>query len=586
MGSKIHKQKIQDAAETPFNNAVNGFLASESQTAIEETIINLFRTIYVDKNGNDTTGTGKPNRPYLTINKAISMVVSPGISNPWTILVSPGVYLESPITLPTYVRLQGSGDETTIIQASNPNAHLITVSDQSHVANCLLTGATGTGYALIYYQSDTGSDSVNVTIEQCRFGAADILVWANAHNAANAIFVNSCYIDGGYSFNKGFLATTTGSGVGRIVIRGTSTNSLTAPLPSYIAYASGANCEIVMNGNQFRSGTTTAGSCVQADNGAYLRLLSVNIKGFGTAIALFNNGSAPTIRADGLVMDSNTKDIDILHADATGQIFGVWSCIKTFNAAKDLRLGVMCTDTGNFGVTATLRVRGFGTEPTVTTATNNGDLPLDKYSNYEQEIKGAGTPFTITLPDATTLDVGRRFQIYNATSNQIVVRTFGGVTLFTLSQTSVAEIILDTQLNAAGTWIQWQIFISSIAQGILNYNISSDTPFSTSVRNPSFDVITGFTVTPQAGTYLVLYNASIYYTTVPKGHWWAIFKAGVKVANTERQQDTAHSNQVMVDSTQGIITFSGSETCDVRVSCDNTGTITVNSRTLVLIRLG
>jgi hypothetical protein len=580
--------RIQVAGQVPFDNTSNKFASAEVQSALVE-LDGEFKksnTLIVDKAGNDTTGDGSLNHPYLTIAKALSMVASPGIGNPWKIIINPGIFSEAPLTLPAYTRLQGSGDETTIIEAANPNAHLITAGDQSHISNCLLTGATGSGYALIYYRSDTGSDAVNVTVEHCRFGAADILVWANANTVSNAVFVNSCYLDGGYSFNKGFLATTTGAGKGRVVIRGTSTNSLTAPLPAYIAYASGAGCEIVMNGNQFRSGTTTSGSCIQADNGGYLRLLSVNIKGFATAVTLLNNGAAPTIRAAGMVMDENTKDIDILHAGATGQIFGVWSCLKTFNVAPDLRLATMCTDTGNFGVTATMRIRGFGTEPTITASTLNGTLVLDKYSNYEQEITGSAAGFAVRLPVATTLDVGRRFEIYNASSVPVTVQKSDGTTLFVLSQTSIAQVILETKLSAVGTWIFYQIFISSIAQGILNYSVSSDTPFASSVRNPSYELITGMSVTPQAGTYRVDFNASTYYTTTPKTHWWAIFKAGVKVANTQRSQDTAHSNQTMVDATFGVITFDGTETCDVRISCDNTGTATVGSRTLALIRLG
>jgi hypothetical protein len=135
-------------------------------------------------------------------------------------------------------------------------------------------------------------------------------------------------------------------------------------------------------------------------------------------------------------------------------------------------------------------------------------------------------------------------------------------------------------------WVFFQVLASSVASGIINYSINSNVAFSTSVRNPSYDAIPGFSVTPQAGTYLCTYNASVFYTTTPKSHFFGFFKNGVLDSNTARSQDTAHSNQIMIDSTTGIISCSGSDVISVKVGCDNTGTITVNQRSMSLIRLG
>lgn len=134
-----------------------------------------------------------------------------------------------------------------------------------------------------------------------------------------------------------------------------------------------------------------------------------------------------------------------------------------------------------------------------------------------------------------------------------------------------------------------QAAIEEVSAGALTigfYNLSSSTAFSTSTRYTSFALITGFTLTPRSGQYAVLYNASVYYTTTPKAHYWQFYKAGSAVSTSLRSQDTAHSNQNMVDSSIDIISVNGSQAIDVRVACDNTGTLTVNQRSLVLIRLG
>lgn len=225
--------------------------------------------------------------------------------------------------------------------------------------------------------------------------------------------------------------------------------------------------------------------------------------------------------------------------------------------------------------------------PEITATTTSGTLTLINTSHSGQILTGTAAGYSVVLPDARTLENGLKWEIYNTSTQTVSIKDGVGTVIFVLAQSSVAYIYLQSNSTLAGTWISWQIFNTTpTASGIINYTLVSDVAFSSSVRNPSFDLITGFTLTPQSGTYLVLYNASVYYTTTPKSHWWAVYKAGVKVTNTERLQNTAHSNQTMVDSTIGVIAFNEAETCDVRVSCANTGTITVNSRSLTLIRLG
>lgn len=125
---------------------------------------------------------------------------------------------------------------------------------------------------------------------------------------------------------------------------------------------------------------------------------------------------------------------------------------------------------------------------------------------------------------------------------------------------------------------------AAIAGGISNYNIVSSTAFTTSSQTDV--VITGLTVTPASGTYAVWYNAESFYTTTPKSHWWSVYKAGAQIADSLRFQDTAHSNQNMADSTMTIVQVNGSQAIDVRVRCDTSGSLTVNQRSLLFIRLG
>lgn len=217
--------------------------------------------------------------------------------------------------------------------------------------------------------------------------------------------------------------------------------------------------------------------------------------------------------------------------------------------------------------------------------TLNGSYQLLPESPSSIVLTGNAAGFSILLPDCTLeTHQGHLHVIYNTTNSLINVKNAAGVLLFVLSQNAVAYGYLKIVGTIAGEWIWWQTLISGIASGLTNYNLVSATPFSTSSQT---DVaITGFTLTPQAGTYAIFYNASVYYTTTPKSHWWSIYKSGVQITDSERRQDTAHSNQTMVDSTMTITAVDGTQAIDVRVRCANTGVLTVNSRSLLIQRLG
>lgn len=229
-------------------------------------------------------------------------------------------------------------------------------------------------------------------------------------------------------------------------------------------------------------------------------------------------------------------------------------------------------------------VKALVRSPTVTATTAGGTLTMLAPANT-QLLTGTAAGFSVALPSALTLNTVVDLPIFNLSSQNVNIKDFGGNIIFTVSQSSICFAYLVDNSTANGQWVFWQSLINE-ATGIKNYNLTSTTPFTTSSRNPAFAIITGFTLTPVAGTYICLYNASVFYTTTPKFHRWAFYESGVQVADSLRQQDTAHSNQTMMDTTQAIIQVSGADTIDVRVACDNTGSLTVNARTMVLIRLG
>lgn len=223
-------------------------------------------------------------------------------------------------------------------------------------------------------------------------------------------------------------------------------------------------------------------------------------------------------------------------------------------------------------------------DPTVTAATASGTKTLTQADDTLQVITGTAIAgYSVVLPDATTLFNGRKFDIVNSNTLDIAVKDGTGALLFNLPTQSVAQLTLQSNSTSAGVWIQ--VVVSTVATGILNFKLTSSTPFTTTSTT---DVpITGFSITPSSGTYVAMYNADVLYTTTPRYHYYSYYVGGVKVTTSERRQITSRSNQGMSDSLLETFTVNGSQAVDVRVRTDvSGGSLTVNARTLVLIRLG
>lgn len=220
--------------------------------------------------------------------------------------------------------------------------------------------------------------------------------------------------------------------------------------------------------------------------------------------------------------------------------------------------------------------------PTYTTVSAS-TLTLTATSNSTQFFTGSTLGQVLRLPNATTLQKSHTYEVWNMSSTVVVLQNSSGGAITNLDAGAYARIILRDNVVATGPWDVFQVVTSSIAAGVVNYKLVSSVDFLTTSTTDV--IITGFTLTPMAGEYACFFNGSSYLTTTPKAHWWSFYKAGAKITDSERTQDTAHSNQTMVDSTITVASFNGSQTVDVRVRTSN-GSLTMKSRTILLTRLG
>ena len=128
----------------------------------------------------------------------------------------------------------------------------------------------------------------------------------------------------------------------------------------------------------------------------------------------------------------------------------------------------------------------------------------------------------------------------------------------------------------------------ALSVSILNYQQISASDTSTT-SSGSFVVINSMTITPAAGTWMVMFSTSGSGNQQNANMDIAIYKNGTIVADTLRKQGY-FSSQANADTkrniyTQSIVTTNGSEAIDVRYKV-SAGTFTIHERNLILVRVG
>ena len=224
--------------------------------------------------------------------------------------------------------------------------------------------------------------------------------------------------------------------------------------------------------------------------------------------------------------------------------------------------------------------------PVITTTPNtlNGTLTLTVSSSTVQEITGTNTGYSIKLPNATTLTNGWKFEFYNSGLTSIILRYNDSTSFFYIPPGAVALVLLESNTTTNGFWLRYGASLGT-ASGLLNYTLSSSTPFTYATGTADL-LITGMSLTPTQGTYFCTYQGGIVivgnntsvttsiHTTVQEAASVRVIASSVSTFNTTHM-------------TSAIIQFNGSEILEIKIGkSSNSNNVTVNSRNLVLLRLG
>jgi pectin methylesterase-like acyl-CoA thioesterase len=271
---------------------------------------------------------------YTTISAGITAAIalSPGVNNPVSIQVGPGIFIEPLLVVPSYVRILGTSGCTVIV----PNgAHdIVHLGVQSAIQFCVLTGAPS-GFAAIS-AIDTGTFSLitNCFIANCDIG---IQVITNASTAVCFAITNN--ITG--SFTTGINVNCTSGNLGQLNINGMSMTPTNNSVMNGLITS--GNCQvlataIILQGNNNGTAFNIAGSgmvdILSAVASSWTNFMNISGSGYshntnGAVVSSCTNGITASGTGNcvftGISFSSITNDQLVIGASVSGYYSGPYN---------------------------------------------------------------------------------------------------------------------------------------------------------------------------------------------------------------------------------------------------------------------
>ena len=441
------------------------------------------KMIYVAKYGNDITGDGSFNAPYLTLSKAIS--VANGIAsaiNPIIITLMGGIYVENnsagPLILTSNgISIVGDSASGVIISPNTPSNDLLLVTNTIRISNITFQSSSplATGISL-----SAGNLSTFINVRVINF-----LVSVSCSGGASASYgFNNClFINNGTALlnNNSFVECN------NCTIFGTS--SLVGPAVNTGVNTSGSSARLVLNGGLFG----VCDTAINTSNNATTTISAINFR--GNAFDIVQTGpSATVVSGCSFELTNSPSDIDI-------QVSGIGATAEIIScefSGKDLAgtpqgTGISISDN------ASVTISG-GTMHDYDTAISLG-APADVSSTilFAAGLSIRNTSTDILQQGSTTLN----FSAGTATSTKISINDPANVTLafFDLDSNNALNIGSETDQDttllqvdiASSDAIQFSYkssLYSTQAVGLENLTSNPTSWFITSNNNGNLDAIT------------------------------------------------------------------------------------------------
>jgi len=254
-----------------------------------------------------TVGSAGAMQTTIEAGVAHALEKSPSITNPITVLVQPGNYTENPIVIPSYVSIAGvDGSKTTLVEASNPNNIMFTMSLNSALNGIRLSGASGAnGVAIKSVAGSSESILIDISVRNCMKA-----FYSSGAGSAMRCYQCSLLTTAGNT-NYGALADN-----GGVLLMATSViRTAGSGTMDFGICSIGDNSKVILPTCQL-TGLETA---LCANDGGLIDADSLFIKNCTNALQIGSSGSNSRIKAFAASIE-NSINYDVLIESVTGDI--------------------------------------------------------------------------------------------------------------------------------------------------------------------------------------------------------------------------------------------------------------------------
>lgn len=256
---------------------------------------------------------------YISIKSALDSITDSSETNPYIVLIGPGVFIEDEMTIPDYVSVVGSAINTTIIEPTIAEQHLFIMGTYSELSFMTLQGhadSQGSGYSAVYIE-DVGdfAQMHKVSIFGFDVGITNLATTDDSIVYIEYVDTNECFAydvknisENGFSATcqlENFYVYESPSSVSKVCV---------------LSEGSGADLKLHVTGFSCDGSGTTG---ILLRNGGRCDIGASFFKNVGSdAIKVENVGSGPSLQVTSTTFEDCTKNFNILNSGTTGYFLG------------------------------------------------------------------------------------------------------------------------------------------------------------------------------------------------------------------------------------------------------------------------
>ena len=432
-----------------LNTSTTGF--NQGYTEYTKTTFPEASPFFIANEDQHIITVGKKGADFTSVSAALAVITANSATNRYVIQIGPGIYVEPQLVLKPYVTIQGSFQTQCIIMASNSSVPLVVGAGYSAVVNLTLLGENPSFAPGVYppYLIEFLGDPAgnNFRVEGVILGSALTSLVHIGSTAGPVIYIQfNCIVNIQSVFTSGILIEDSGPShypilyiIDKIVWTPMAVPvgfgnffNIQSSLPAGTPNISG----VLNNMTLGAPGGTPAGVCLRCSGLNLTVFTNSQIGSFTTGISLPAAAVMEILITGGLVMYSNTTDLNVSNVNAQGTITGNLALNK-----------ITIVDGATFGVTVN--------DPSGSIALNGQVYQGEKWSrvtNITDQIQHAATlgivddrpVITVVSGLQVSITGGRAYIFVGPLSdNYLQYVTFPGATL-TLPDNTLSYIYVDS----------------------------------------------------------------------------------------------------------------------------------------------